>query len=240
VNALVDNVCVPAACDKFADGSASWQVTCSGAAVAAVLTKTPTLAPIKVNAPTPLPTTTATPSAKPVAAVVYVYQIILVLYGLTPAEFAVKDAAPNHALTKELQKQIAQAAGVDVSLVTVSLSSRRMLQGTGAATDKITSVNSVIKDSNGKITNAASLGTAMTKASTSITAATKIYGVRSMSASASASPIAPSPTAAGTTSAAPTVGGTSKKSAATTTARISEVTTYTAALFVGLLLAMMV
>ena len=110
---IVNNVCTPAPCDKFPDGTISWQTTCSGAApgTVAVVTKTPSMAPIKAGSPTAMPTTSPKPTASPSAAVIYVYNIVLVLYGLTPADFAIKDAAPNHALTKTLQKQISLATG---------------------------------------------------------------------------------------------------------------------------------
>ena len=51
-----------------------------------------------------------------------------------------------------------------------------MLQATGAAGNPVTSVSSSIKDTKGQIKSAASLGTTMANAATSITAATVYDG----------------------------------------------------------------
>ena len=88
-------------CVSSKSGSYSYQYTCSGTAggAAGALVVTPTMAPTKANVPTALPT----------AEVVVVYVVILVLYGITPADFAKQDA--DGKLTLALQQQIASVTG---------------------------------------------------------------------------------------------------------------------------------
>ena len=93
-------------CVSSKSGSYSYQYTCSGTAGGAggapgagALVATPTMAPTKAGVPTALPT----------AEVVVVYVVILVLYGITPADFTKQDA--DGKLTLALQQQIASVTG---------------------------------------------------------------------------------------------------------------------------------
>ena len=138
--------CTSSACVASPKGTYSYIYTCSGTApttggaagapgAGAMVAKTPSMAPIKAGS-------SMYPTIMPTAEVVYVYVVILVLYGITAADFAKQDL--DGKLTLALQQQIASVTGItDLSSIVIDVSSRRMLQGKAPA--KATSVSSTIK-----------------------------------------------------------------------------------------------
>ena len=104
--------CTQAACVTSAKGTYSYQYTCAGTKPAAaggqggqMVAAGPTMAPLAVGK-SPYPT------LAPTAEVVVVYVVILILYGITPADFAKQDA--DGKLTLALQQQIASVTGKNI------------------------------------------------------------------------------------------------------------------------------
>jgi len=221
--------CSATACQSSKSGSYSYQTTCP-AITAGPITKSPTPAPSKIG-------DTLAPTAAPTPEVVYVYVVIIVFAGISAEEFKNKDT--DGKLTLALQVQIGKAIGFpssDYSSIAIDVTARRKLAAAGNAPDKNTQVTSTIKDKNSKIKSTTSLGQSMTAASSSIASITP--GITSAGITTQAPVVTVAPTVAPSAASA-TTSPTAKKSAASVTVRISEVTTYTAALLVGLVLAMM-